>query len=218
MASPEFAAKWRVIDLGYAVEPLTELVMMTRAPNYSTRAAASMALHELEPEVMLALGDLLGSERCRPGARRFTKSAEGGAGASGRVRALGSVPAALRRREPTCANAHQRLLRARQQLRHFLTGRCGLLDERGSCRCARKTRGFIQQGIVDPARLRSSPIHLDRARKASTEGVRVLQGCVEQAYAELLRGQPLTESVDFAAILRTVLEQGDVRRALDLEN
>ena len=118
----------------------------------------------------------------------------------------------------SCANARQRLFRARQQLRHFLTGRCGLLDERGSCRCARKTRGFIQQGIVDPARLRFSPIHLDRARKASTEGVRVLQGCVEQAYAELLRGQPLTESVDFAAILRTVLEQGDVRRALDLEN
>ena len=118
----------------------------------------------------------------------------------------------------SCDNAPQRLFRARQQLRQFLTGRCGLLDERGICRCARKTRGFIQQGIVDPARLRFTRIHLDRARKASVEGVRVLEGCVEQAYAELLRGQPLAESADFAAILRTVLEQGDVRRALDLEN
>jgi hypothetical protein len=41
------------------------------------------------------------------------------------------------------ANFRQRLRRARQQLRGFMAGRCGLAEPSNPCRCARKTRGFI---------------------------------------------------------------------------
>jgi RNA polymerase sigma factor (sigma-70 family) len=115
-------------------------------------------------------------------------------------------------------NARQRLARARQQLRQFLTGRCGLLDETGPCRCARKTQGFIRQGIVDPSRLRFTEIHLDQARQEAPARTRALQGYVERAYAELLRAQPMAQTADFAEVLRRVLQQPDVRQTLDVEN
>jgi RNA polymerase sigma factor (sigma-70 family) len=115
-------------------------------------------------------------------------------------------------------NTRQRLTRARQQLRQFLTGRCGLLDARGSCRCARKTHGFIRQGIVDPNRLRFTEVHLDRAKAEAPTRTRELQGYVEQAYAELLRSHPMAESSDFAEVLRRLLERPEVRRTLDVEN
>jgi len=115
-------------------------------------------------------------------------------------------------------NARQRLARARHQLREFLTGRCGLLDERGPCRCARKTRGFIQQGIVDPARLRFSQIHLDAAKVGAAQRALSLQGYVEEAYAALLRSQPRETPTGFAEILRALLDRPDVRQTLGTEN
>jgi RNA polymerase sigma factor (sigma-70 family) len=115
-------------------------------------------------------------------------------------------------------NARQRLARAREQLRHFLSGRCGLLDEQGTCRCARKTKGFVNQGIVDPARLRFRQVHLDRTKEQAVVGVRDMQRYVEQAYAQLLRAQPMAESLSFADVLRDVLARPEVRRTLNLEN
>jgi RNA polymerase sigma factor (sigma-70 family) len=115
-------------------------------------------------------------------------------------------------------NARQRLARAQQQLREFLTGRCGLLDEAGPCHCERKTRGFIQQGIVDPNRLCFTDVHLDRTREGAPARSRALQGYVEEAYANLLRSQPMAEASDLAEILRRMLERPEVQRTLNLGN
>lgn len=115
-------------------------------------------------------------------------------------------------------NFRQRLVRAREQLRRFLTGRCGLLDEQGTCHCARKTRGFIAKGIVDPARLRFTRVHLDEAKERAILGARDLEGEVEHAYARLLGSQPEPQAVAFADVLRDVLAHPRVRQALDLEN
>jgi RNA polymerase sigma factor (sigma-70 family) len=118
----------------------------------------------------------------------------------------------------SCDNARQRLARARHQLREFLTGRCGLIDPNGPCHCARKTKGFIRQGIVDPARLRFTQVHLDKTREGAAARTRDLQGHVEQVYAELLRLQPIAQSSDFASVLREVLHRPEVLRTLGVEN
>jgi len=49
-------------------------------------------------------------------------------------------------------------------------------------------------------------------------GVHDLRRYVEQAYAQLLRSQPLPESLAFAEILRDVLARPEVRQTLNLEN
>ncbi|MGA2447053.1 MAG: RNA polymerase sigma factor [Polyangiaceae bacterium] len=115
-------------------------------------------------------------------------------------------------------NARQRLARARQQLRQFLTGRCGLIDPAGTCQCARKTAGFVRQGIVDPNRLRFTDVHLDRTKTEAPARARELQGYVEGVYAGLLRSQPMAVTADFAAVLRRMLERPEVRQTLDVEN
>jgi RNA polymerase sigma factor (sigma-70 family) len=118
----------------------------------------------------------------------------------------------------SCDNARQRLARARHQLRQFLTGRCGLLDANGPCRCARKTQGFIRQGIVDPARLSFTKVHLDKTKAKAAARARDLQGHVEQAYAELLRSQTVAQSSDFASVLREVMNRPEVLRTLGVGN
>jgi RNA polymerase sigma factor (sigma-70 family) len=55
--------------------------------------------------------------------------------------------------EITTENFRQRLARARRDLRNFMNDKCGLVNQANPCRCAKKTRGFIQAGHVDPENL-----------------------------------------------------------------
>src|SRR5215471_5591698 len=48
--------------------------------------------------------------------------------------------------EITSENFRQRLARARRDLRNFMNDKCGLVNQANPCRCAKKTRGFIQAG------------------------------------------------------------------------
>ena len=47
------------------------------------------------------------------------------------------------------ANFRKRLERARKDLYQFMNNKCGLINKKNPCRCARKTSGFIKSGWVD---------------------------------------------------------------------
>src|SRR5213594_1227078 len=50
-------------------------------------------------------------------------------------------------------NFRQRLARARRDLHNFMNDKCGLVNRANPCRCAKKTRAFMQAGYVDPKNL-----------------------------------------------------------------
>jgi RNA polymerase sigma factor (sigma-70 family) len=52
--------------------------------------------------------------------------------------------------EITTENFRQRLARARRDLHNFMHEKCGRVNRANPCRCAGKTRGFIEAGYVDP--------------------------------------------------------------------
>jgi RNA polymerase sigma factor (sigma-70 family) len=114
------------------------------------------------------------------------------------------------------ANFRQRLARARHQLQEFLQGRCGLVDPANPCRCARKTRAFVRDGIVDPARLVFAGPHVASMREASAGGRAVLASAVEEAAAALWRDHPFLDPPDVVARLRDVLHGDALRAALQL--
>lgn len=117
----------------------------------------------------------------------------------------------------TRANFRQRLARSRQQLQEFLRGHCGLVDPANACRCARKTRAFVRDGIVDPERLVFAGPHLASMREASAGGRATLASAVEEATAALWRAHPFLEPPDVVARLRDVLRGDAVRAALHLQ-
>jgi hypothetical protein len=69
----------------------------------------------------------------------------------------------------TPVNFRQILSRARRDLYEYLRGNCGLVDPAASCKCARKTRAYIQGGFVDPNNLRFASSHLRRMRDVAGE-------------------------------------------------
>ncbi len=58
-------------------------------------------------------------------------------------------------------NFRQCLARARRDLHSFMNNQCGLVNKNNPCRCPKKTRGFIEDGHVNP---QPSPVRAGACR------------------------------------------------------
>ncbi len=117
----------------------------------------------------------------------------------------------------TRQNFRQRLARSRRQLYEFMRGKCGLVDSANPCRCARKTRGAIREGIVDPKSLRFVDSHVTRIERDAKERSREFRHLVGAGYAHLFRDQNQKEPPDLVARLRAIVADRRFRTVLDLD-
>jgi RNA polymerase sigma factor (sigma-70 family) len=112
-------------------------------------------------------------------------------------------------------NFRQRLARARRDLHNFMNDKCGLVNQANPCRCARKTRGFMQCGYVDPENLLFAGERIRKVRDAlgaASEAIRTL----DAQCAEIYREHPFYESPDLVQALRRLLQSPDFRQVTEL--
>jgi RNA polymerase sigma factor (sigma-70 family) len=118
--------------------------------------------------------------------------------------------------EMTAENFRQCLARARRDLHSFMNNQCGLVNKSNPCRCPKKTRGFIENGHVDPAHLLFVPQHVQRVRDVAGETVREIEDVVERQHAAVYRDHPFLQPSDEISWFRRMLESEDLRAALHL--
>ncbi|HEY3966950.1 MAG TPA: RNA polymerase sigma factor [Planctomycetaceae bacterium] len=118
--------------------------------------------------------------------------------------------------EMTPDNFRQSLARVRRDLHSFMNNQCGLVNASNPCRCAKKTRGFIEEGHVNPHDLLFVPEHLQRVRDAAAETVREIEDVVEQQHVAIYRHHPFLQPSDQTTWLRRILENQQVRAAFHL--
>src|SRR6202035_1625285 len=106
--------------------------------------------------------------------------------------------------EITAENFRQRLTRARRDLRNFMNDKCGLVNKSNPCRCAKKTRGFIQAGYVDPENLLFVRARIGEVREAAPKVLEALSALDEKC-AEIFRGHPFYKAPDIAPMLRRLV-------------
>ncbi|MBI3630475.1 MAG: RNA polymerase sigma factor [Candidatus Rokubacteria bacterium] len=112
-------------------------------------------------------------------------------------------------------NFRQRLARARRDLHNFMNDKCRLVNRANPCRCAKKTRGFIQAGYVDPENLLFARDRIREVREVASRTYGAITTLDEQ-YAEIYRRHPFYESPDLVPALRRLLESPDFGRATEL--
>lgn len=115
--------------------------------------------------------------------------------------------------EITPDNFRQRLARARRDLRNFMNDKCGLVNQANPCRCAKKTRGFIQAGHVDPQNLLFVRERICEVREAAPkvhEAINTLDG----KCAEIFRGHPFYKAPDLGQMLRRLVERPDLKLSM----
>ena len=105
--------------------------------------------------------------------------------------------------EITPDNFRQRLARARD-LRNFMNDKCGLVNQANPCRCAKKTRAFIQAGYVDPENLLFVRERIGEVREAAPK-VHGALSTLDEKCAEIFRGHPFYKAPDLAPMLRRLV-------------
>jgi hypothetical protein len=112
-------------------------------------------------------------------------------------------------------NFRQRLSRARRDLHSFMNDKCGLVNAANPCRCAKKTRGFMDAGYVDASNLLFAGARLGQVRDAVPATARAMAALDEQC-ARVYREHPFYEPPDIAKAIRRLIDSSEFRRAVDL--
>jgi RNA polymerase sigma factor (sigma-70 family) len=105
----------------------------------------------------------------------------------------------------TAANFRQILSRARRDLYQYLNGNCSLVNPDSPCKCARKTRAFMEKGSLDPVKRMFAAEYRRRVREVAPSRAEELTQAYEVYGANAYRDHPFYESADTAALLRKVL-------------
>src|SRR5437773_434978 len=101
-------------------------------------------------------------------------------------------------------NFRQRLARARRDLHNFMNERCGLVNRANPCRCANKTRGFIQAGYIDPNSLLFARDHVERVHEVLRTKAEALT-TLDAQYADVFRQHPFYPTRNLVPALRRLL-------------
>ena len=103
-------------------------------------------------------------------------------------------------------NFRQLLSRARRDLYQFMQNKCGLINSANPCRCAKKTRGFMQMGFLDPDNLQFTKIRLAGINEVAPDRLSELES-LDRQHAELFREQAFLAPPNIASTLRDVMKQ-----------
>jgi RNA polymerase sigma factor (sigma-70 family) len=105
------------------------------------------------------------------------------------------------------ANFRQLLTRARHDLYNYMHNKCGLINTANPCRCARKTRSFIELGVVDPERRQFTREYLGQVSQVAPERTRAFHTLLEEQHAGIYREHPFLAPVDQSRVLRALIDQ-----------
>jgi len=103
-------------------------------------------------------------------------------------------------------NFRQLLSRARRDLYQFMHDKCGLVNAANPCRCAKKTRSYMEAGYVDPARLEFTKGRLTTINQIAPHRLDELQK-LDRKHAELFRDHGFLAPPDLAAKLRELIRE-----------
>ena len=94
--------------------------------------------------------------------------------------------------------------------------KCGLVNTANPCRCAKKTRGFIAAGHIDPNNLRFARERVTHVHEVAARVTTDITG-LDAAYAEVFRDHPFQNSPDFVAALTELMNRREFRSTLELD-
>ena len=106
----------------------------------------------------------------------------------------------------TPVNFRQILSRARRDLYEYLRGNCSLVTPDARCKCAKKTRAYIQGGFVDPQKLLFTSDYQRKVRDVAEDRAGELIDAYMKVAAQVYRDHPFYEPAEQVATLRRALQ------------
>lgn len=113
-------------------------------------------------------------------------------------------------------NFRQKLSRSRRDLYNFMNDKCGLIDEKNSCHCAKKTKVLIDSGYVNPDKLKFNRNYYYNVESAAGEKLKGLDNYVNTLCQSKFTEHPFQKSPDFVFELKKMINSSDFKDMFNL--
>jgi RNA polymerase sigma factor (sigma-70 family) len=114
----------------------------------------------------------------------------------------------------TAGNFRIRLMRARQDLYNWMNKRCGLVNRSNPCRCAKKTRAYIEAGVVDPNNLIFNIRHKKKIYELSMTKAASISDSIEDLNKNIFWQHPLQEPLTSKKIVDEIFNNDLIKLIL----
>jgi RNA polymerase sigma factor (sigma-70 family) len=115
----------------------------------------------------------------------------------------------------TAGNFRIRLMRVRQDLYNWMNQRCGLVNKSNPCRCARKTKAYIEAGYVDPNNLKFNARYKKKMYDLSKQQAVSISNTVEDLNKNIFQQHPLQEPLTTTKIVEEIFNNDLIKLILD---
>ncbi len=113
-------------------------------------------------------------------------------------------------------NFRKKLSRTRQQLYNFMNEKCGLINKKNPCRCARKTAGFIKAGYVNPKNLQFQKNVISSIEKVIEPKLHTFHHEVIGEYQALFQQHHYQKPVNELQLFESLLTMDALKKTFDL--
>ena len=111
-------------------------------------------------------------------------------------------------------NFRVKLSRARKDLYHFITDKCGLINKANPCRCRKKTQFAIDNGFIKPDKLEFNLVNQQKIKQV-VEPISVRwEDYFEEKYQQIYHNQPFNNTQDKENFLKALLNDEEMKQIL----
>jgi RNA polymerase sigma factor (sigma-70 family) len=115
----------------------------------------------------------------------------------------------------SAGNFRIRLMRARKDLYNWMNQRCGLINKSNPCRCAKKTKAYIEAGYVDPNNLKFNTGYKKKIYELSQEKAVSISNTVEELHRIIFQQHPLQEPLTTTKIVDEIFNNNLIKLILN---
>jgi RNA polymerase sigma factor (sigma-70 family) len=115
----------------------------------------------------------------------------------------------------TPGNFRIKLMRTRKELYNWMNKKCGLVNANNPCRCAKKTRGYVAAGIVDPENLQFNTRYTSKISKFSKNKATKFSNTVDELNKKVFQSHPSQVPIQASKIVDDILNNNLIKSILD---
>ncbi|WPU99159.1 RNA polymerase sigma factor [Mucilaginibacter sp. cycad4] len=125
-------------------------------------------------------------------------------------------PVAAQMLNMTAENFRKQLSRAKTDLFQFMDDKCGLINPANPCKCYKKTKGFIKDGLIDPQTKQFSAEAVTRISEIAPKKNKQLDELMERKYLTFYEEQIYEKIDDERTFIANILAEPEIRKLFSL--
>lgn len=116
----------------------------------------------------------------------------------------------------TPGNFRVKLSRTRKELYNWMNKKCGLVNTDNPCRCSKKTKGYINEGKVDPGNLKFNTRYTSKISELSKKKAVTFTNTVDQLNKKVFQSHPAQTPLQSSKIIKEIINNDLIKSILEL--